>query len=63
MKINWKKYGKSALISLGGAAIAFVTSFISGSDWGLYAPVVTAAGAWLCNVIQDQVSNYAAGGE
>jgi len=58
--IDKGKLFKSFMISLGGASIAFITSFISGGGFGLAGPIVTALGAFAVNAIKEAVEAYKA---
>jgi len=48
-KENYIKILKGMGIALGGAALTYLTSFISNTDFGIYTPVVVALGGILIN--------------
>lgn len=53
--IDWKKVGKGALIAVGGALLTYGTSFVSGTDFGAYTPLVVALWGVVVNIAHKYV--------
>jgi hypothetical protein len=53
--IEWKKVGKGALIAAGGALLTYITTFISGTDFGAYTPVIVAGWGVVVNVAHKYI--------
>lgn len=48
-KTDWGKVAKGALIAGGGAALTYLSSWVSGTDFGVWTPIVVAGLSVLVN--------------
>lgn len=55
--IDWKKLGIGAVAVAAGALLTYISSFISGQNFGLYAPIVTAVWTVVASVAGKWVSD------
>jgi hypothetical protein len=53
--IDWRKVGKGALIAVAGALLTYGTTFVSGTDFGAYTPLVVAVWGVVVNVAHKYV--------
>lgn len=53
--IEWKKVGTGALVAIGGALLTYVSTFVAGSDFGPYTPIVVAVWGIVVNVARKYV--------
>lgn len=56
---DWGKLGKGILIAAGGAAVTYLSQWVSDVDFGVYTPIVTAAAAFAVNFIRKLAVNNA----
>lgn len=59
-KEDAKSIGKGALIAIAGALLTYFTGVIPNVDWGVYAPIVTAAFGILANSVRKFLKDYTA---
>lgn len=48
--IDWAKVGRGALVAVAGALLTYGTTFVTGTDFGSYTPIVVAAWSVVVNV-------------
>ena len=53
--IDWKKVGKGALIAVGGALLTYFSTWIAGTDFGAYTPIVVAGWGIIVNVAHKYI--------
>lgn len=49
-KQDFISLGKGLLIALGGAALTYLASFLTKTDFGVYTPIIVAIGGLLVNI-------------
>ena len=53
--IDWKSVGRGALVAIGGALLTYGTTFVTGTDFGTYTPLVVATWGVVVNVARKYI--------
>ena len=55
--INWNKVGAGALVAVVGALLTYITSWVTGENFGTYTPVIVAIWTTIANIGRKWVSS------
>ena len=53
--VDWRSVGRGALVAIGGALLTYVSTFITGHDFGAYTALVVAGWSVVVNVARKYI--------
>jgi hypothetical protein len=55
--VNWGKVGAGALVAVAGALLTYISSWLTGQNFGEYTPVIMAVWTTLANIARKWFSS------